>query len=308
MTVSKRQKKKKEEKRGVEAAIPTFETPMPVNTTNSVFQKLRPAVFALIAILFVVFVGRSTLAAQSGKHTVQGTVPHDADCFTQGLLYHNDKLIETCGLTGRSSVRMIDPITGNILKEIKLKPQLFAEGATIVDGLMYVLTWKNKLMLIIDVEQWQIIEEIPMSFTPSGQGWGLTDDGTDLIITDGSDKMIFVSIEVQRDSDSVFAGVKLRKKKSVTVTNPAGGKVWHINELEYVHGFVYANVWYKDYILKIDPHTAKVVSRLDFTDIYPTATRNRHADCFNGIAYNKADNTFLLTGKLWPQYHSVTIH
>lgn len=281
-----------------------------VNTTTSVFQKLRPAVFALIGMLIAVFVVSSARAVKHGaeNHSTLQAVPHDSTCFTQGLLYYNNQMFETCGLTGRSSVRMIDPVTGKILKQIKLEHRLFAEGATVVNGLMYVLTWKNRLVIVIDVEQWKIVEEIKIDLTTTGEGWGLTDNGNDLIITDGSDKMIYVSIKVQRDANNVFSGVTLTKKQQLTVTDPSGEKVWALNELEYVNGYVYANVWYKDYIYKIDPHTARVVKKFDFTSLYPAAKRRiERADCLNGIAYNKKDNTFTLTGKFWPQYHTVSL-
>jgi glutamine cyclotransferase len=98
--------------------------------------------------------------------------------------------------------------------------------------------------------------------------------------------------------------VSLKREKEVTVTDPKGGKIWLLNELEYANGFIYSNVWYKDFIHKIDPVTFIIVETIDFSQLYPTAKRRiNRADCLNGIAHNKADNTFTLTGKLWPNYY-----
>ena len=239
-------------------------------------------------------------AAQHVTFDVKRTVRHDAECFTQGLQLYRDVLYESCGLNGRSSVRKVDPSTGTVLLQTKLPSDVFAEGLTVMNGKVYVLTWKNKKMFVLDAGTLKI-ESTTTFQTFNGEGWGLTHDGKEaLIASDGSDRLTFLS--TPKDSSTPSTSLK-----TVAVKDMAGGPVYQINELEFINGFVFANLWYQDVVVKIDPETGHVVERVDLKTLYP-APRAPTADCLNGIAYNASNNALILTGKLWPKYYHVDLH
>jgi glutamine cyclotransferase len=268
----------------------------------------RPLLLLLLLPLFLALVG-GEVHGQDLQHgavpsahvsfEVKRSVRHDAECFTQGLQLYRDVLYESCGLNGRSSVRKVDPATGNVLVQTKL-PDVFAEGLTVMNGKVYVLTWKNKKLFVLDAETLQL--EVTTTFqTFNGEGWGLTHDGRDaLIASDGSDRLTFLTTP----KNSATPSANLR---TVSVKDKAGNPVHQINELEFVNGFVYANLWYQDVIVKIDPASGQVVERIDLKTLYPMP-RAPTADCLNGIAYNSSSNTLILTGKLWPKYYFVQLN
>jgi len=213
--------------------------------------------------------------------------PHDPTAFTQGLVMYQDRLFEG---TGRESwVAEVDIATGYHNKKLMLPDPLFGEGITILDNKLYQLTWKNKVGFVYDLDTFQKIEE----FHYDHEGWGITTDGTNLIVSDGTDKLYFYSPTPFR----------LLEVRPVTFK---GEPVKYINELEYLQGLIYANQWKSDVILKIDPKTAEVVTILDLSPLadkiyaeYPGA------DSMNGIAYDQFDSAFLMTGKLWPKLFKV---
>ena len=250
--------------------------------------------FILAAALMAV----GCMSNKSLKIAAKSTYRHDEECFTQGLLLQDNILFESCGLHGKSTLRTVNYQTGEVLKRQRLDGKYFAEGIALVADKICMLTWKNKKMLVFDSKTLKQIAEISYQ-THTGEGWGLTYDGQYLIASDGSSRLTYFEVPTAETT-------ALIKVKHIDVRSAETSKlVKHINELQYVDGFIYANIWYKDFIIKIDSSTGQVVQTYDLTDLYPHKTRSPRADCLNGIAYNIVENSFLLTGKQWPLYYSV---
>eukprot|EP01041_Mallomonas_annulata_P010000 gene10000-20808_t len=227
--------------------------------------------------------------------------PHDESSYTQGLVIHQGVLYESSGLYGRSNLRIIEHTTGKVLQSKPVAKKYFAEGITIIDNVIYMLTWKERTMLLYNATNLEHIASKSYE-TFNGEGWGITDDGTCLIVSDGSDIITFFEIPKIKDKGP------LKKIKQIQVRDSSSGQYMRLlNELEYVNGYIFANLWYKDIILKIDPKTGQVVKKYDFKDLYPTRTRSADSDSFNGIAFNTTDNSFILTGKQWPKYYVVKL-
>jgi len=252
----------------------------------------------LLVILAAALVAVGCMANKSLKVAAKSTYRHDEECFTQGLLLQDNILFESCGLHGKSSLRTVNYQTGEVLKRQRLDGKYFAEGIALVQDKIYMLTWKNKNMLVFDAKTLKQIADISYQ-THTGEGWGLTYDGQHLIASDGSSRLTFFEVPTAESTALV-------KVKHVDVRSAETSKlIKHINELQYVNGFIYANIWYKDFIVKIDSSTGLVVQMYDLTDLYPHKTRSARADCLNGIAYNSVENSFLITGKQWSLYYSV---
>jgi glutamine cyclotransferase len=214
--------------------------------------------------------------------------PHDPTAFTQGLALDEGRLYESTGLYGESTLREVDPLTGDVLRSIDLDPSHFGEGIAVVDDRVIQLTWQEHTALefaLADFAQtgafWYDTEE----------GWGLCDDGSRVVMSDGTDQLHF------RDR-TTFA-----LQGAVPVTN-AGATVEGLNELECVDGQVYANVLSSDTILRIDPTNGAVTAEIDASGLL-TMEESAEVSVLNGIAYDATDSTFLLTGKLWPTMFKV---
>ncbi|RYH13336.1 glutaminyl-peptide cyclotransferase [archaeon] len=229
-------------------------------------------------------------------------IPHDSNCFTQGLEIHNGIMYESCGLYGRSSLRKVNMKTGKSILTQTVSRELFAEGITIHNNTIYLLTWKAKKALLYDLHSLTLKDTKHFS-TPTGEGWGAATDGHSLIVSDGSDTITFFKIPSINDGISL-----LTKVKEIKVYDPLNSRhIGLINELEYVNGKLYSNVWYKDVILEIDPENGAITRRFDLTNLYPKQQRIPNADCLNGIAYDPSDQHFILTGKKWPKYFRVNL-
>jgi len=253
----------------------------------------------LLASVFALLLCSSESANEVG-FTIQNTVHHDSQCFTQGLEFFEGMLIESCGLTGRSSVRKVDPKTGKVVVETKLPAEIFAEGLTVVHGMIYMLSWKNKKMFVLRADTLELL--FATSFTTyNGEGWGIAhDDQGNLIASDGSDRLTFLSTPKN-------AADGAKNQRTIQVKDlRTGASQTQINELEFVGGYLYANIWYHDFIIKIDPQTGNIVERIDLKNLYPQP-RAPTADCLNGIAYNATGNSLVLTGKLWPSMYQVVL-
>lgn len=239
---------------------------------------------------------------------------HDENCFTQGLVIEGDILYESCGLYGKSSIRKIDLKTFQVLKMRPIPPKYFAEGLTYVNGLLFMLTWKNKVVYIYDPESLKLVGRRLIQ-THNGEGWGITTDGRQLIVSDGSEYITFYKIPEVKKDEPISTNLyetnldneqSLEKIRSLRIYDPVNTRsVKNINELEYVNGYIFANIWYQDIILQISPDTGRIVERYDLSKIFPTNRRNVNADCLNGIAYNAKDQSFLITGKLWSKYFHI---
>ena len=222
-------------------------------------------------------------------YTVMAEYPHDTSAFTQGLEFHNGKLIESTGDFENSSLRVTDYKTGKVEKKHSMgTDKIFGEGITIFNNKIYQLTWENHIVYVYDVNN---IDKPIKTFNWPYDGWGITHNATDLIISDGTAKLYFVNPD------------DFRLKSTIGVTENSS-PVYQINELEYVDGFVFANLYQTDKIVKIDPSSGFVVGKMDFTGIKEKFFADKitaRTDYFNGIAYDSATKRFLVTGKRWPK-------
>ena len=221
-------------------------------------------------------------------YKIVATFPHDPTAFTQGLVFADGELYESTGLNGESTLRRVDISTGRTLQRLDVPKQYFAEGLALVGNELLQLTWQHGRVFVYDKNTLNRVGE--MSY--QGEGWGLCHDGASLIMSDGSDALTV------RDPRT-FAVTR-----TVHVTE-GGRPVPQLNELECVGTDVYANVWTTDTIVRIDLRTGRVTARIDASGLLGPADRPG-VDVLNGIAYDPADKTFLITGKLWPKLFRVT--
>lgn len=228
-------------------------------------------------------------APVSGFEVVQSW-PHDPEAFTQGLLYQGGKLYEGTGLNGASSVREVNLETGEVLRKRDVPRQYFGEGLALLGDKLYELTWRSHVGFVYDAATFQQLGQ----FTYPTEGWGLTTDGASLILSDGTSTLRFLN-------PSTFA-----VQRTVTVTD-AGREIPELNELEFIRGEIYANVWRTDRIARIDPATGRVNSWIDLTGLLPNRERTGGEDVLNGIAYDAAGDRLLVTGKLWPKLFQIRV-
>jgi glutamine cyclotransferase len=214
-------------------------------------------------------------------------VPHDRDAFTQGLLWHDGTLYESTGLHGRSSLRQVDPTTGEVRRQVRVDPMFFAEGLARVGNRLIQITWQQGVALVYDIQTFDLVTQ----FRYGGEGWGLCFDGERLVMTDGSSNL------TMRDPQT-FAEIA-----TVAVTLD-GRPLTQLNELECVGDRVYANVWMTDMIVRIDPRSGRVEAVIDAANLLSPDER-RQSDVLNGIAYDPERDVFLITGKLWPRLFTV---
>lgn len=227
--------------------------------------------------------------APSYTYKVLHTYPHDKNAFTQGLLVDNGVFYESTGLKGKSSLRKVEIQTGKVLEKKDVPSQYFAEGLAELNDKLYQLTWQSNIGFVYDQGTFNKTGE----FKYNTEGWGLTTDGTDLILSDGTDKIRFLD-------PKTFA-----VKRTISVVG-GGAPLDQLNELEYIDGEIYANVWKTNSIVRIDPATGKVVGWIDMGGILPAAD-SAGADVLNGIAYDKEKKRLFVTGKLWPKLFEIEL-
>ena len=234
-------------------------------------------------------------AAHAGAVPVYGyevvnTFPHDPNAFTQGLIFHGGALIESTGLERHSTLRRVELQTGKVVQTIDVPPYFFAEGMTLFGGKIYQLTWKGEKGFIYDQHTFQKTGE----FTYTGEGWGLTNDADSLILSDGSSQIRFID------------PATYKVKRAINVTD-GGHPVVELNELEYVKGEIYANVWHQNRVARIDPQTGNVKGWIDFTGLLKPGEVTDEEAVLNGIAYEEAGDRLFVTGKLWPKLFEVRL-
>ena len=218
------------------------------------------------------------------------TFPHDSKAFTQGLVFSNGNLYEGTGLYGKSTIRKIDLSTGKIEKIHKLSDHLFGEGITIMDDKLYQLTWRSKKGIIYDTESFEVLGFFNYPF----EGWGITNDGKSLIISNGTQNIYF------------YNPVNFKQVKKIKVTD-RGEPVSQINELEYINGKIYANIWRSDKIISIDPSSGKVLKWYDLSPLKKHVKGKERIDVLNGIAYDDKNGRIFVTGKLWPKLFEIKL-
>ena len=215
--------------------------------------------------------------------------PHDPSAFTQGLIYEGGDLYEGTGLNGRSGLRYVDLETGTVLDSTPLDATYFGEGITLFNDKIYQLTWQNQKGFIYDKAT---LDQVG-TFSYTTEGWGLTHDGSRLILSDGTPTIYFLDPQTLAVTGQISV-------------NDNGKPLNRLNELEYIDGFIYANIWMTDCIARIDPTTGLVASYIDLSGLLATPPTDSNA-VLNGIAYDAANDRFLVTGKLWPTLFEVDL-
>ena len=225
----------------------------------------------------------------SYTYEVINVYPHDSNAFTQGLAIDEGVMYEGTGLTGESSLRRVDLETGDVLQIYELPSNLFGEGITVFDDKIIQLTWQSQIGFVYDKSSFDLLQ----NFSYSTQGWGITTDGTRLIMSDGSANLYFLNPET------------FEKTGQVEV-HDGNTSVTKLNELEYINGEVYANVWLTNKIAIINPNTGQVTGWIDLTGIYTPGTGDSN-NVLNGIAYDSANNRLFVTGKRWSQLFEIKL-
>lgn len=220
--------------------------------------------------------------------------PHDPEAFTQGLEWVDGELLESTGLRGQSSLRLVDSNTGIPSELLTIDDAIFAEGVTVVDDEAILLSYEAETLLRVDLEDLASQQPRLQRAAYPGQGWGLCHQDDGLVMSDGSSILEF------RDP----ATFELRRTVTVTLN---GAPIHNLNELECVNGQVWANVWKTPSIVAIDPATGEITATVDATSLIPVGYEDRSDAVLNGIAYNPESDTFWLTGKLWPVIYEVEL-
>ena len=232
------------------------------------------------------------LSAATPEYTykVVHVYPHDRTSFTEGLEYRGGFLYESTGEKGHSVLRKMKLETGEVVQEIKLAPHLFGEGITILNHEIVQLTYQTQLGFVYDLATMKQ----KRTFIYEGEGWGLTNDGTQIYMDDGSAKI------------RVWDGATLREKRRFTVHDD-NGPIEQVNELEWVAGEIYSNVWQTDQMLRISPADGRVLGRVNLAGLLSAEDRSQRVDVLNGIAYDAAGKRLFVTGKWWPKLFEIQI-
>lgn len=244
-------------------------------------------------LIFTVGIGlglsQLSFADNSLSVTVLEERPHDSSAFTQGLLINEGKVYESSGLYGKSFIRRYDNQSQKIEKQRKLPNKFFAEGLTLLNKQLFLLTWKAGMALVLDPKTLQPLKK----FTYSGEGWGLTHSSNELIMSDGSDRLTFRDPSTFKKTNSILVHSKRKRYK-------------HLNELEYAESAIWANVWQSNFILKISPRDGSVIGIADLSKLTVKNNQIKSESVLNGIAYDHEKKAFWITGKYWPTRYLVT--
>jgi glutaminyl-peptide cyclotransferase len=224
------------------------------------------------------------------NYQVVNTYPHDSGAFTQGLLYHDGFLYESTGLNGQSSLRKVDLVTGEVRQRVDVPSTYFAEGLALFNRRLYQLTWQSRLGFIYDLDSLQL----QRNFNYRGEGWGLTHNGQYLIMSDGTNRLRFLDperLEVRRELDV------LDEDRPINL----------LNELEFVGGDLWANIWQSDRLVRIDLQSGSVTGWVNLAGLLTSEDRRRGTDVLNGIAYDEKGGRLFVTGKLWPKLFEIRL-
>ncbi len=224
------------------------------------------------------------------SYKIINTFTHDPNSFTQGLVWENGYLYEGTGLSGRSLLRKIELETGKVIQSIKLPVKFFGEGITIFEDKIIQLTYLSKVGFVYDKENFKLLRE----FHYPTEGWGLTHDGKNLIMSDGTPTLYFWDPETFERTSSI----------NVHHNNKL---LWGLNELEFIDGQIYCNIWPTDRIAIIDPKTGQVTALIDLKGLLDRQDQNRLVDVLNGIAYDPVNRRLFVTGKLWPKLFEIKL-
>lgn len=279
-----------------------------VSTMSNLVSLNRPAALRTTPVLLILLLSLVAVTCQSNSNTTSGnnnsgrqavpvygydvvkTFPHDPEAFTQGLIFEDGTWLESTGEVGHSSLRRVDVETGKVLQKVDVPAPYFAEGITLLKGKIYQLTWQDGLGFVYNAGTFEEIGK----FNYQGEGWGLTNDGQSLILSDGTNRIRFL------DPDN------FQVQKTIAVSN-GSTPVLEINELEYVQGEIYANIWHADRIARINPQTGMIVGWIDLTGLLARGEVHDEEAVLNGIAYDETNGRLFVTGKLWPKLFEIRL-
>jgi glutaminyl-peptide cyclotransferase len=228
--------------------------------------------------------------AKLDTYEIVNSYPHDPEAFLQGLVWYDSGFYESTGLEGRSTLRRNEFPSGKVIKSVSLASDLFGEGLALVGDRLVQLTWKTHRGFVYDRESFKLLRE----FKYDTEGWGITYDGRNLVMSDGSSTLLYLDPE----------NFQLVRHLNVTWN---GRPQDNLNELEYIEGEIWANIWQQDYILRIDPKTGNVKSYLDMKNLFPPQLRTGNENVLNGIAYDPKTKRIFVSGKLWPRIFEIRL-
>jgi glutamine cyclotransferase len=223
-------------------------------------------------------------------YEVVNSWPHDPKAFTQGLVFHDKYLYESTGHHGTSSLRRVELKSGKVKKKIDVPEEYFAEGITLFEDKIFQLTWQSNKCFVYDLKDFELRSE----FHHTGEGWGLTNDGKSLIMSDGSNQLRFLE-------PNTFLPVR-----AISVFDN-GQPLTQLNELEYIKGEIYANIWKSDRIVRIDPASGKITGWIDLSGLRPADVENDTDNVLNGIAYDEQEDRLFVTGKRWTKLFEIRL-
>lgn len=271
--------------------------------------RLNQMTFTSTQILFVLLIASSWSSCLSGntasKNTsmetpmrlpvasfeIVNTFSHDPTAFTQGLVFHDGAIFESDGEYRESRLRKVELATGKTLLKHNLPNEFFGEGATVLGDKIYQLTWNENTCFVYDVNDLKLLKE----FKYSGEGWGLTQDGTNLILSDGTHIL------------RVINPVSFETIRTIPVLNEKGKPVMSLNELEFINGEIWANVWHDTRIARIYPKDGKLLGWIDLTRLAKEEVENNPENVLNGIAYDKSNDRIFVTGKNWRKLYEIRL-
>jgi len=233
---------------------------------------------------------QSTDAARQLRWEVVRSSPHDPRAFLQGLVWYDGGFFESTGILGQSTLRRVEWPTGRVLRRVDLPPDVFGEGLARVGDRLVQLTWRSGRGFVYDLATLRLLRE----FRYEGEGWGLAYDGASLILSDGTDVLTYLDPE------------RFKPTRKLAVTWD-GQPLHRLNELEFIEGMVWANVWHTDVVVQIDPASGRVTSFLDLTGLRPSSARRQQEAVLNGIAYDPATRRLFVGGKLWPLIFEIRV-
>ncbi len=282
---------------------PSLDTPVRILTSN-LFSSWPEKVMRRTALSGALLLSIPALACQTtsvahlktpGKdpvpiygYEVVHAFPHDPGAYTQGLVFQGGKLLESTGQVGHSSLRRVELETGKVLHKVDVGAPYFAEGITLLKGKIYQLTWQHQVGFIYDAWTLEKLGE----FHYQGEGWGLANDGQSLILSDGSNRIRFLD------------PANFEVRKTIAVVD-GRAPVNELNELEYIKGEIYANIWHADHIARIDPRTGAVIGWIELAGLLARGEVSDEEAVLNGIAYDETNGRLFVTGKLWPKVFEI---
>jgi glutamine cyclotransferase len=253
------------------------------------YPSLLQSISTLVAALTAVAFACQGSGAQSDFEVLR-RFPHDTTAYTQGLLYVDGQLYESTGEWGRSQVRRVDLETGQVQASVRLPNDRFGEGLALLGDKLYQLTWQNNVGYVYEASTLALVD----SFAYEGEGWGLATDGTSLIMSNGTANLRYLDPETFEVTQEVSV-------------HDQGSALTSINELEYIDGVLYANIYQSDRMVRIDPVTGEVQAWFNLRGLLPQDERSRTTDVLNGIAYHEGTGNLLVTGKFWPALFEIRL-